>query len=43
MDERTEVLYEPPALTEAGDFTEKTRGGTGEFQEPFIGRFNVSQ
>ncbi|MDT0453177.1 lasso RiPP family leader peptide-containing protein [Streptomyces hesseae] len=40
MSERTEVLYEPPTLTEAGDFTEMTRGGTGDFQEPIFGRFN---
>ncbi|WP_189456912.1 lasso RiPP family leader peptide-containing protein [Streptomyces abikoensis] len=43
MDERTEVLYEPPTLMEAGYFAEKTRGGTGELQEPIFGHFNPQQ
>lgn len=43
MGEHTEVLYVPPALEEIGDFAKETRGGTGDLQEPFIGRFNFPQ
>ncbi|MFF4403200.1 lasso RiPP family leader peptide-containing protein [Streptomyces sp. NPDC001262] len=42
MSERTEALYVPPVLEEMGDFAEETRGGTGDLQEPLVGRFNLT-
>ncbi|RJO78012.1 lasso RiPP family leader peptide-containing protein [Nocardia panacis] len=31
--------YEPPLLVDAGEFTERTRGGTDKYREASIGRF----